>query len=77
MRNPLRITQILNEVYRIWMATPDLRFWQVIELIALAGGSPVNSVENFYQEDDYTYGKLKQIANFQNVGRNRKRSKKI
>lgn len=48
MRNPKRITVIMKKITQLWQRYPDLRFFQLVEM--LKSKCPMSDV--FYFEDD-------------------------
>jgi hypothetical protein len=57
MKDPKRIERLLIEFKKVWERNPDLRFFQVIELIKARLGK----VNSFYLEDDHFVEFLKKL----------------
>lgn len=56
MRDPERITAVLNELHKVWEKNPDLRLGQIIvNMVQAENASP----EIFYFEDDVLLLRLK------------------
>lgn len=55
MRDPERISKILEDIEEIWLHYPDMRFGQLVTNFIIQGRSD----NFFYQEDDITQEKLK------------------
>lgn len=57
MRDPERISKILDDIEEIWLHYPDMRFGQLIANFVIQGRSD----NFFYQEDDITQEKIKRV----------------
>nr|DAF55325.1 MAG TPA: Protein of unknown function (DUF1040) [Siphoviridae sp. ctZHD14] len=55
MRDPERISKILDDIEEIWLHYPDMRFGQLVTNFVVQGCND----NFFYQEDDITQEKLK------------------
>lgn len=51
MRNPERIPIVIKAIEEIWLARPDLRLWQIIEMIDNQYRR-LYKADPFYVEDD-------------------------
>lgn len=65
MRDPERITAVLNEPRKVWEKNPDLRLGQIIVNMVQAENS---SPEIFYFEDDVLLLRLKGFLETQAPG---------
>ena len=58
MRDPNRISEMLNLIGQVWMLSPDLRLCQLLS-VAAAYGEQHSSSDLFYIEDDTMIKKLR------------------
>jgi len=60
MRDPKRIQPILADLETFWSQHPDLRFWQVVEIVR-ARMSDCPDFDPFYVSDEKTADILKRM----------------
>jgi uncharacterized protein YihD (DUF1040 family) len=58
MRDVNRIKPLLQELEKLWLKKPDLRFWQIVEYVSKSTGKK----DPFYIEDDVTERLLKLLT---------------
>lgn len=61
MRDPKRIDEITNLLNEIWHKYPDLRFWQLMDLLRGTMYNKMAVRDLFYCEDDVTKKFFKDI----------------
>lgn len=50
MRDPKRIKKVVGKLEELWMIFPDMRFWQMIQILEIP--ERLSGTDPFFWEDD-------------------------